>query len=102
MGTSVKPGNKIHSSVVRSGTKYTESPGGDSGEPDNLYPLAKFAPWTNSSSAVSTTAKSGNIKTFPDDEITAVETNNTTVKMQPSALNSAGTAFSVTWKNYGP
>ena len=51
---------------------------------------------------MSTTAKSGNIKTFPDDEITAVETNNTTVKMQPSALNSAGTAFSVTWKNYGP
>ena len=135
VGTSVKPGDKIHSSVVRSGTKYTvkvtdsthtadsftktfsgsatscedtraewiaESPGGESGEPDNLYPLAKFAPWTNSSSAVSTTAKSGNIKTFPDDEIAAVETNDTTVKMQPSALNSAGTAFSVTWMNYGP
>ncbi len=136
VGTSVNAGDKITSSVVRSGTKYTvkvtdatttansftksftcsassckdtsaewiaEAPGGDSGEPGDLYPLAKFAPWTNSSSAVANPSKSGNIKTFPDEELTMVSaTGSGTVKAKPGALNSAGTTFGVTWENAGP
>lgn len=135
VGTTVKAGDKITASVVRSGTKYTvkvtdaktpgnsftqsftcsatacadtsaewiaEAPGGDN-TASGLYPLAPFAPWTNSNSAVANPSKSGNIKSFPDDEITMVSASDgTTVKAQPGALNSAGTKFSVTWKNSGP
>jgi hypothetical protein len=80
-----------------------EAPGGDSSEPGDLYPLAKFAPWTNSSSAVANPSKSGNIKTFPDEELTMVSaTGSGTVKAKPGALNSAGTTFGVTWENAGP
>ena len=68
-----------------------EAPSGSAG----LYPLAKFAKWTAASDAVSTTAKSGNIKTFADDEITMASSADTMAT--PSALNSAGTSFSVTW-----
>jgi Peptidase A4 family len=135
VGTTVKAGDKITASVVRSGTKYivkitdvttpansfthsftcsstacadtsaewiAEAPGGDS-TASGLYPLAQFAPWTNSNSAVATPSKSGNIKTFPDDEITMVSASNgTTVKAKPGPLNSSGTTFGVTWKNAGP
>ena len=135
VGTTVKAGDKITASVVRSGTKYTvkvtdatttgnsfthsftctasacadtsaewiaEAPGGDN-TARGLYPLAKFAPWTNSNSAVANPSTSGTIKSFPDDEITMVSASNTsTVKAKPGALNSAGTAFTVTWKNAGP
>jgi hypothetical protein len=124
VGDTVKPGDKIAASVIRTGTKYAlkvtdstttgnsfsksetcaaatcvdssaewiaEAPSGSAG----LYPLAKFAKWTAASDAVSTTAKSGNIKTFTDDEITMASSTDTMAT--PSALNSAGTSFSVTW-----
>jgi Peptidase A4 family len=135
VGTTVKAGDKIIASVVRSGTKYTvkitdattpgnsfthsftcsssacadtsaewiaEAPGGDN-TASGLYPLAKFAPWTNRNSAVANPSKSGTITSFPDDEITMVSAaNGTTVKAQPGPLNSSGITFSVTWKNAGP
>lgn len=135
VGTTVKAGDKITASVVRSGTKYTvkitdattsgnsfthsftcsssacadtsaewiaEAPGGDN-TASGLYPLAKFAPWTNSNSTVANPSKSGTITSFPDDEITMVSASNgTTVKAKPGPLNSSGTKFSVTWKNAGP
>ena len=124
VGDTVKPGDKIAASVIRTGTKYAlkltdsttagnnfsktetcaaatcvdssaewiaEAPSGSSG----LYPLPKFTKWTAASDAVSTTAKSGNIKTFTDDEITMASSTDTMAT--PSALNSAGTSFSVTW-----
>ena len=122
----IKPGDKFTSTVTRSGTKYTvtvtdstekadsftktftcsasackdtsaewiaEAPSGSNG----VYPLSDFGTWSTSGAAVSTTTKSGTIKTFPDDEITMVNSSNQ-VKAQPGALNSGGTGFSVTWK----
>lgn len=130
VGKTVKPGDKITASVVRSGTKYTvkvtdsttpansfthsfscsasscqdtsaewiaEAPNMGTGNPNQLYPLADFHKWSDSNSAVANATTAGNIKSFPDDEITMVGTNDT--KASPSALNSAGTAFSVTWKH---
>jgi len=101
VGTSVKAGDKITASVVRSGTKYTVKITDDTAS--GLYPLAQFAPWTNSNSAVANPSKSGTIKTFPDDEITMVSASDgTTVKAKPGALNSSGTTFGVTWESAGP
>lgn len=124
VGASVAPGDKITASVTRSGTKYTvkltdsthtansftktftcsaskcadtsaewiaEAPSSTGG----ILPLADFGKWTASSDAVSTTSKSGDIKTFPDVEITMAGSTDT--KATPGALNSAGTSFSVTW-----
>ncbi len=128
VGTTVKAGDKITVSVVRSGTKYTVKVT-DATTPANsfthgfscaaatcpdasaewiaeaptdtstgtLYPLVKFAKWTNSKSAVANAGTSGTIKTFPDDEITMINGSGQ-VKAQPSALNSAGNSFSVTYK----
>jgi hypothetical protein len=124
VGYTVAPGDKITASVVRSGTTYTvsvtdathpansfshtftcsssscadtsaewiaEAPSGSNG----VLPLAHFSKWTTSGAAVATTSKSGSISSFPDFEITMVGAHDT--KATPSALNSAGTSFSVTW-----
>ena len=128
VGTSVKAGDKITVSVVRSSAKYTVKVT-DSTTPGNsftrsfrcaaatcpaasaewiaeaptdlstntLFPLVKFAKWTNSKSAVANAGTTGTIKTFPDDEITMVN-NSGQVKATPSALNAAGNTFSVTYK----
>lgn len=123
VGSSVKPGDKITASVIRSGTSYTvkvtdathtansfsktftcsaancadtsaewiaEAPSDSSG----VLPLAHFSKWTASGDAVATTSKSGSISSFPDDEITMKGSD---TKATPSALNSAGNSFSVTW-----
>lgn len=128
VGTTVKAGDKITVSVVRSGTKYTvqvtdattpansftksftcaaatcpdasvewvaEAPGDPS--TGTLYPLVKFAKWTNSNSSVANAATTGNIKSFPDDEITMINDSNQ-VKAQPGVLNTAGTSFGVTYE----
>ena len=128
VGTTVKAGDKITVSVVRSSARYAVKVT-DSTTPANsftqsfrcaaatcpaasaewiaeaptntttgtLYPLVKFAKWTNSKSAVANAGKSGTIKAFPDDEITMVNSSGQ-VKAQPSALNAAGNTFSVTYK----
>jgi hypothetical protein len=62
-----------------------------------LFPLVKFAKWTNSKSAVADAGTSGTITTFPDDEITMVNGSGQ-VKALPGPLNPAGTTFSVTYK----
>ena len=132
VGTTVQAGDHMAVSTIRSGTKYTvkvtdsthpansfthsftcaattctdtsaefivEAPGGDTGEPADIYPLVKFAPMSMTSAVVNT----GNIKTYPNDEITMVDVNNSSVvKAQPGALNAAGNAFSDTWKSAGP
>jgi peptidase A4-like protein len=123
VGQSVSPGDAISASVVRSSTSYTlrltdsthpansfsttqscsscanssaewiaEAPSSSSG----VLPLADFHTWTESGATVTAGSTSGVISTFPDDEITMIDSSGL-VKAQPGALNSSGNGFSVTW-----
>jgi hypothetical protein len=129
VGSSVKPGDKIAASVVRTGTKYALKVT-DSTTPANsfsttqtcaatkcvdssaewiaeapsgssgIFPLAKFSTWTLKGATVKAGTKSGTISSFPDSEITMVRSaTNPVVKAQPGPLNSAGNQFTVTWKS---
>jgi Peptidase A4 family len=126
VGSTVAAGDAISASVVRTGTSYAlkvtdsthtansfsttqtcsasscvdssaewiaEAPSGSSG----VYPLTQFSLWTLANATVGTTSSSGVISTYTNYEITMV--NGSTVKAQPSALNSAGNSFTVTWKH---
>jgi Peptidase A4 family len=124
VGESVSPGDSISTSVVRSGTSYTlkvadsthpansfsttqtcsscanssaewiaEAPSGSNG----VYPLSDFHTWTETGATATSGSKSGVISTFPDDEITMIDSAGR-VKAQPGALNSSGNGFSVTWE----
>lgn len=124
VGSTVRPGDSIHASVVRSGTSYTlkvtdsttpadsftttqscsscanssaewiaEAPSNSSG----VLPLTDFHTWTASSATVKSGSTSGVISTFPDDELTMVDSSGL-VKAQPGSLNSSGNGFTVTWK----
>jgi hypothetical protein len=123
VGDTLRPGDTISASVVRSGTSYTlavtdssrsgdsfstkqscscanssaewiaEAPSGSSG----VYPLSHFSKFSLSSATVKTTSKSGVISNFTDDEITMVDSSGR-VEAQPGALNSSGNGFSVTWE----
>jgi len=119
VGTAVRPGDSISASVVRSGSTYTlkvtdstrsgdsfstsqscsgcanssaewiaEAPSGRQG----ILPLANFGTWTESGATVN----SGVISSFPDDEITMVNSSGS-VKAQPGPLNGSGSGFTVTW-----
>jgi hypothetical protein len=125
VGESLAAGDAITASVTRSGTSYTlkvtdsthsansftttqscsasscvdssaewiaEAPTGSSG----VEPLAKFSTWTDASSAVTEGSTAGVISSFTDDEITMITSSGAT-EAQPSALNSAGNGFTVTW-----
>jgi hypothetical protein len=127
VGTSVKAGDSISASVTRSGTSYSlkvtdsttsgnnvsvtkscsastcknlsaewigERPGLSTG---GLAVLPKFTPWKVTSATVKAGSKSGTIKTFPDNEVT-MENSSNKVLVQPGALNSAGNAFTDTFK----
>jgi hypothetical protein len=120
----VSPGDHITSTVTRSGDSYTlsvtdsthtadsfsttqtysgaadssaewiaEAPTGSSG----IEPLTNFGTWSDSGSSTTEGSTSGTISSFTDDEITQVDTSGN-VQAQPSALNSSGNAFTVTWK----
>jgi hypothetical protein len=124
VGGSVESGDSIYAAVIRSGNDYTlevtdythsansfstvqtcsdcanssaewiaEAPSGSSG----IYPLADFGEWTLTSSSVANHV-SGVISSFPYTEITMVDSSGN-VKAQPSALNSSGSGFTVTWKS---
>jgi hypothetical protein len=124
VGESVRPGDAITASVTRSGSSYTlkvtdsthtansftetescsscanssaewiaEAPSGSSG----VYPLTQFGTWSASSAAVTSGSTIGVISTFPDDELTMVDSSGN-VKAQPGALNGSGNGFSVTWE----
>ena len=123
VGDTLRPGDSISASVVRSGTSYTlavtdssrsgdsfstkqscscanssaewiaEAPSGSSG----VEPLSHFSTFSLNSATVKTTSKSGVISSFTDDEITMVDSSGR-VEAQPSALNGSGNAFSVTWE----
>jgi hypothetical protein len=127
VGTTVNPGDKIAASVVRTGTSYAltvtdsttsgnnvsetetcaaatcvdasaewigEAPSGARGE----IPLPDFKTWKLSAASVTSGSTTGNIKTFPDDEITMVS-GETYDLATPGALNTAGTGFTDTWDN---
>lgn len=124
VGQTAAAGDHISASVVRSGTSYAlavtdsthtadsfsttqrcsncanssaewiaEAPSGSGG----IEPLAHFSTFTDSNSTVTAGSTSGVISSFTDDEITMVD-NSGAVKAQPSALNSGGNGFSVTWE----
>ncbi len=123
VGSSVSAGDSISASVVRSGSNYTlsvtdssnsansfstvqscsgcanssaewiaEAPSGSRG----IYPLADFNSWTASGASVTSGSTSGVISTFPDDEITMVDSSGL-VKAQPGPLNGSGNGFTVRW-----
>jgi Peptidase A4 family len=124
VGTSVRPGDSISASVVRTGTSYTlsltdstrpadsftttqtcsncanssaewiaEAPSSSRG----VLPLANFGTWTESGATVKSGSTSGVISTFPDDEITMVDSSGR-VKAQPGPLSGSGSGFTVTWE----
>lgn len=124
VGQSVHSGDSITASVVRSGSSYTlkvtdsthtansftttkscsgcanssaewiaEAPSGSSG----IYPLPNFHTWTAASATVKSGSTSGVISSFPDDELTMINSSGA-VKAQPGALNGSGNGFTVTWK----
>jgi hypothetical protein len=125
VGESLAAGDAITASVVRTGTSYAlkvtdsthtansftttqtcsasscvdssaewiaEAPSGSSG----VEPLAKFSTWTDANSKVTEGSTAGVISSFTDDEIT-MNTSSGATEAQPSALNSAGNGFTVTW-----
>jgi hypothetical protein len=124
VGSTLHAGDSITSSVVRSGTSYTltvtdssrsadsfsitqtcsgcanssaewiaEAPSGSSG----VYPLSDFHSWTESGATVKSASASGVISSFPDDEITMINSSGAT-KALPGALNGSGSGFAVTWE----
>jgi peptidase A4-like protein len=70
-----------------------EAPSGSTG----IEPLAHFGTWKLTAADVAAGGSVGVITTFPDDEITMVDSSGN-VMAQPSALNGAGTSFTDTWK----
>jgi len=124
VGETLRPGDAITASVVRSGSSYTlkvtdsthtadsftktescsscanssaewiaEAPSSSSG----VEPLSNFGTWTAANASVAAGGSAGVISTFPDDELTMVDSSGN-VKAQPSALNGSGNGFSVTFK----
>lgn len=125
VASTVKPGDSISASVIRTGSSYTIAVS-DSTTAGNSFtvtqgctttcanssaewvaeapvalstelPMPNFGTWTVTSATVKAGSTSGTIKTFPDDEITM---NNTTPPnvAQPGALNSKGNSFKDLWK----
>jgi hypothetical protein len=127
VSTAVRPGDKITSSVTRSGTKYTLKLT-DSTHPaasfsttqtcaatscvdssaewiaeapssgTTILPLTNFGSWTLNGATVKAGTKSGTIKTFPHQQIVMLN-NSGRVKAQTGGLNTAGNQFKVTWKH---
>jgi hypothetical protein len=124
VGQTVRPGDSISTSVVKSGTSYTlkvtdsthtansfstvqscSSCADTSAEwiaeapsgSSGIYPLPNFHSWAESSATVKSGSTSGVISSFSDDEITMIDSSGN-VKAQPGALNGSGNGFTVTWK----
>ena len=125
IGATVKPGDAIAASVVRSGTKYTLKVT-DSTTAGNSFtahatcaattckdqsaewiaeapsangaevPLPKFSTWTLTAATVKAGTHSGTIKSFPDNAITM---NNASPDndAKPGPLNTAGNSFKDNW-----
>lgn len=124
VGESLRAGDSISASVVRSGTSYTLKVT-DSTHTANsfstvqtcsgcanssvewiaeapsgssgVYPLSHFSTWTETGATVTEGSTSGVISSFTDDQITMVDSSGLT-KALPGALNGSGNGFSVTWE----
>jgi hypothetical protein len=124
VGQTLRGGDSITASVVRSGTSYTLKVTDSSRSADSfsttqscsgcanssaewiaeapsgssgVYPLSDFHGWTESGATVKTGSASGVISSFTDDEITMINSSGAT-KALPGALNSSGNGFGVTWE----
>ena len=128
VGSTVKPGDKIAASVVKTSTSYaikvtdstttantfstTQTCAAKTcvdasaewiaeapGGPRGEYPLPNFRTWRLRSASVTSGTTTGKISSFPDDEITMLDGTQTYPLASPGALNSTGNGFKVTWKN---
>jgi hypothetical protein len=124
-GWSVSAGDHITASVKRSGTSYTLDVTDSTHTSDSfsttqtcsdcsnssaewiaeapstlggIASLADYGTWNVTGASVAAGSTSGGITAFSDDAITMVSSSGTTESV-PGALNSAGTAFSTTWKS---
>jgi Peptidase A4 family len=124
VGETLKPGDVINASVIRSGTKYTLKVTDATRPADSfsttqtcsdcanssaewiaeapsgssgVYPLSHFSLFTLYNATVKTTSKSGVISSFADDEITMADSSGN-VEAQPGVLGPNGKHFTVTWK----
>jgi hypothetical protein len=124
VSSSLRAGDAISASVVRSGSSYTlkvtdsthsansftttqtcSSCANSSAEwiaeapsgSSGVEPLSNFHSWTESGATVKAGSTSGVISSFTDDEITMIDSSGLT-KALPGALNSSGNGFSVTWE----
>jgi hypothetical protein len=96
---SISDGNKWTQTVTQSDHGYklssaewiAEAPSGG-----GVLPLANFGTVNFSNASATGVGKTGSISAFSFDPMTMV-TNSGQTKAAPSALSSAGTAFSVTW-----
>jgi hypothetical protein len=127
VGTTVKPGDKITASVVKTSTSYalkvTDSTtsgnnvsttqscaattcvdhsaewiGEAPGGTRGEYPLSNFKKWTVTGASVTSGTTSGHISTFPADDIT-MDSDANYALAKPGALNSTGNSFTDTWDN---
>ena len=124
VGSTLRAGDSITASVVRSGTSYTLKVTDSSDSADSfsttqtcsgcanssaewiaeapsgssgVYPLSDFGSWSESDSTVKAGSTSGVISSFTDNELTMINSSGA-IKAQPGALNSSGSGFGVTWE----
>lgn len=129
VGATVKPGDKIKASVVKSGTKYTlkvtdstttantfstvqtctatptctdtsaEWIAEAPSGPRGSYPLPDFKTWSLTAASTTSGTKTGAIAAFPDDAASMIDGTLTYALARPGALNATHNAFTVTWKS---
>jgi hypothetical protein len=127
VGQTVKPGDKIVATVVKTGTKYALKVTDSTTKGNNVsttqtcaaatckdssaewiaeaptssgsvVPLPDFGTWTLTGASVTGGGKAGTISSFTDDEITMVSGSGKT-EASPGALSNGGKQFKVTWKS---
>jgi hypothetical protein len=124
VGETLAAGDKITSTVTRSGTSYTltvtdathtansftktetcSNCANTSAEwiaeapssGSTIEPLANFGSWTASNASVTEGSTAGTISSFTDDQLTMIDSSNRT-KAATGALSSGGNSFPVTWE----
>jgi len=124
VGQTLRAGDSITASVVRSGTSYTLKVTDSTRSADSfsttqscsgcanssaewiaeapsgssgVYPLSDFHSWTESGATVKEGSTSGVISSFTDDELT-MSNSSGAVKALPGSLNGSGNGFGVTWE----
>jgi hypothetical protein len=124
VGQTLRAGDSITASVVRSGTSYTLKVTDSTRSADSfsttqscsgcanssaewiaeapsgssgVYPLSDFHSWTEAGATVKEGSTSGVISSFTDDELTMINSSGA-VKALPGSLNGSGNGFGVTWE----